>query len=810
MISGKLNTKEIVTGCFLSLLVIILTFPANDWSYSAGIDPPLAWVFNSLFQNGIGTGPVIIFPHGPLAFFNYPLEENILLVILVTAILKALLVFQLVSLLEDRNKYRKWIIVFITAYIIAVTAGFSHLLLACIILSYSCCFPSGNQGNKYFAIDSCCFLSGNGDKNNSSYSCCFLSGNRRVIIIALVLSAFAFYVKAYVAIISGILFISFQAYYLIKTKNARRLIIDSLLLAALILLFWLILFGGFGGFFRYVVGMFHLAQDNSSAAAFYPNNNWLVLSSFIILVISLFVINRTRESNFFGLLIALSLFAAWKHGMAREDIFHARGFWVFTLICLAVFSIFNKKKIVAGIVISITALFLLGLNMHYSVNYSFASFELFQADNFIGFVSNYPSIKTKADETTLKETAVNILPDRLRAQISDSKTDVYPWDYSIIPVNKLNWQHRVVIHSYASYTSWLDRQNAGHFNSPDAPDFLVWELDKITKDVNGGSFNSIDNRYLLNDEPQTMMEIIRNYDFADKESKFLLLKRRDHPVEMTSGDIPGGRYKWEEWIDVPAFKGDILRAKLTFNKTFLQRVKSFFYKDEQFWMYLKLPGGEIHKYRIVPENAEDGLWINPYIFNDEKAFTVSALQFRGSNQKILCDEISVSWERVSFKDDQNRALAVFNIDDDNSDSLVFSSLNDFEELNKAKSYSAGFAMQPDSIPFGDLKIVADCRVKAADYSLTNNISLVISVENEKGNLVWKGVSIDPQLIDEKGWNHIYNQVAYKHSSKGCRLKAYIWNQSDQQIRIDEFRVMIFDPGQWTIVNNYSQNLHIDL
>lgn len=102
----KVLLKETPPLLIIALVVVIGTFPENDWSFDVGIDPPLKWVFNLLFENGLRAGQHILFPHGPLAFFMYPLSENILLATLVTALLKALLTLNTYGLLY-KSKY--WI-----------------------------------------------------------------------------------------------------------------------------------------------------------------------------------------------------------------------------------------------------------------------------------------------------------------------------------------------------------------------------------------------------------------------------------------------------------------------------------------------------------------------------------------------------------------------------------------------------------------------------------------------------------------------------------------------------------------------------
>jgi len=105
---------EIIKGLLLGLLVVVGTFPENDWVYSTGIDMPLHWVFNYIFDQGFAIGEGIVFPHGPLAFLMYPLSENILIATLTTAFLKIGLVFNIFCILEKKETNR-WLIALVVA-----------------------------------------------------------------------------------------------------------------------------------------------------------------------------------------------------------------------------------------------------------------------------------------------------------------------------------------------------------------------------------------------------------------------------------------------------------------------------------------------------------------------------------------------------------------------------------------------------------------------------------------------------------------------------------------------------------------------
>ena len=782
---NRLEIIEIIKSLAIGFIVIIVTFPKNEWSFTTGIDSPLHWVFNYFFEHGLNIGKNIIFPHGPLAFFMYPLQNNILIATLITSLIKLLLTFNLIKLVDNTGN-AKLFLAFIFAYLISIVADFNHLILANIILLYLNFF---------------------------------LSGNRLYKIIAFVLTAFAFYVKSDVAIMSGFISFSFLMYYFYSERSFKKLGLDVMIILVFLCLLWVLMYGTLSGFINYVTGMFQLAQDNSSAVSYYPYNNWWILSLFLLILISIPFVNKTKKSFFYVIIITLSLFAAWKHGMAREDIYHVKGFLIYVSISLSVYILFQKQNLFKNIMLSLFAVFLLSINMKNSANYFQINYDFLRINNFFEFVTDYSEVKAKS----LKETSINIsqnkLPQDLLDSIKSESVDIYPWDYSIIAANNLKWQPRVVIQSYTSYSSWLDNKNAAHFNSKNAPTFFIWELDKVSKDINGGDFNSIDDRYLLNDEPQTIVQILRNYKPYFNNKKFMVFKRRVTPVKSRSSLIAGNASQWGVWSSVPNINNGLLRLKLDFNKSFLEILKGFLYKDEQFWIYLKFSNGIIHKYRIIPKNAKDGIWIYPYIFNstnNQIDLPVTDIMFKCSNTRIMTNNLSVEWEKIDFDNDPEYVFKFFNKIKKMQDSIYVSSINTFELsefknwnkpsekqiinydyysgskslIVKAKSFSSTFSFPLDSLSFNQINIVADCWVKSKCYKYSNNILFVLSIDDSFSVHIWKGISIDDQLIDRKQWNNIFNFIDYNHKKTGCKLKVFLWNTSDVDMYVDDFRVLI--------------------
>ncbi|MDD4148547.1 MAG: hypothetical protein PHE33_00810 [Bacteroidales bacterium] len=777
------NLKGLIKILFPGLLIVIGTFPENIWTFDVGIDPPLVWVFNNLFSTNLSDGISIVFPHGPLAFFMYPLPENILLVTIVTALLKVVLFWNVFTLLKENNKSTRLLISFLICYFISIIAGFNHLILANILLFNCNYFVTRNKLFKYLSF---------------------------------ALFIFAFYVKSYVAILSGAITAVSLIYFLVDERDYKQFAINVGILFSGLLMFWLLMFGTLNGFFTYLYGIINLAQDNSSAASIYQDNNWWFIGGYVLFVILAFA-NKEKRSLFFGLIAFFCLFAVWKHGMARQDVYHVNGMTSFIMIALLIFNIFSQKNRFKNIIFSVLAVFAISYNNQNALNYSDSEQTILKSNNFIEFIGEYKKLKTQNAEISENLIAANKLPPELLKIIGDAKTDIYPWDYSIIAANKLNWKPRVVIQSYAAYTSWLDKQNAVHFSSENAPEFIFWHNGDKLSGLNGGTVNSIDSRYLLNDEPQTLIEMIRNYKTINHDDTSILLQRRNTPLNIKSFVSEHKTTTWCKWIDVPEYQeGTLQRVKLDFKKSIKQSLKSAFFKDEQFWILMELNTGEIHKYRIVPKNATDGLWINPYALAPNQSFKVNRIMFMASNQKILSKNLKICWEQVLF-DKSDDYFSLFNPKMNESSQALYNELNSFDnhsELSsnwtnfdntnfgkqsftgtssfvlKPTSFTPSFSIPIDSLPEGLLHISTGCWTIPENNKNTKNVVLVISIDYPNGNNIWNGEAFKNHILNQNNWNYIKNYTSFHNKRDGGILKVYVWNNSNQDIIIDDFGVSV--------------------
>ncbi len=783
----QLKLIDYAAFIILALAVSVLSFPNYSLSYSTSIDPSLIWVFNFLFSGDIELARNIIFPHGPLAFLMYPLADNVLPAVLLNILLKSYLTIGFITLAPGSKALRFTLGTF-SALILSLMLNLNTLLIAGVLVSF------------------------------------FLAQTRKAILfqlIGLLLTALAFYVRAYGAVITLALSIVHIAYLFAIERNYKTALVNLLFLFSAIVVIWLLLYGGFQGFGRYLIGQFNLAQDNSSAAAFYPYNNWWLLAGFIAAFLAFLSIIEFSKKAYVSLMLAVMIFAGWKHGTAREDVVHFFGLIDLTLLALLSGILVLKQKYIIQLSLSIVMIGALWLNIYNIDETPKLQYESGGITNFKRIVFNYNEAKKTAEEGIQANTAVKVLPEKLRNEIGDDYCDVYPWDYSLIAANNLNWRPRPVIQSYASYTPWLDSLNAEWFSSVLAPEYLIWEMKRGAGTFNIGYSESIDHRYLLNDEPQTLLSLFSNYRLHHKDEKVLVLKRSENAliVNRTYGEL--NHIEWDQWLPIDSTENALSRLKVNFEKGFLQRLKSFVYKDEQFWIYYKLKSGSIRKYRIIPKNAADGIWLNPF-FEDLQSnavgTSVEAVLFTCSNHWLVPSNIGVQIETIEFNaiDAPEYVEEFFGKNRRATDSMIhvaklgyekptaagWSGFNkdrlddemqhtgDHAERIEPGATSAIYRLPVAGFKAGAYRLEASCWVYSPEHDADSQSSLVVSIQGDGVKNKWHALPIKNQLIHKHTWNHISNYIDFKYETGDGTLSVFFSNKSNDTVYVDDFQIFI--------------------
>lgn len=776
----------------ISLIVFIFTFPEIDPSFGPGIDSPLAWAYNYLFAYDVEIFPQMVFPHGPVAFIMYPLPfgNNLDIAFWVLSITKIIFIYTLLRL-GSTVAPDKWLLQ------VALVIMLAEILHINLILT----------GTAAAALMIFHFTE-----------------KRWWLIIPVVFTVIGLYTRASIGITNSIIMVSYAVIYVYQKKDYKLPLYTIGSFAVLLALFWLMVYGSFEGFFTYFNGTLQLTGGSSAATSYYPDNNWWLLGIAIVLFFALPFIAKNKTVSFAYGLFGLSIFAVWKHGMSREDLLHARGFFCylvlfFTLILLALDEHKKRYFIIMGIILG-----LVYKNLTVTSDYREYHPEIWSVNQFWHWLNDRDAIGEEAMRQSLTAVSVHKLPDEMVNRIGNTAVDVYPWDFSFIPANNLKWHPRIVPQAYAAYTPWLDKQNADYFETHKGAEFIIWDM---TEDRWGGNFAGIDDRYVLNNEPQSILKILDNYTVVSKCNKAILFEKDkgDHVGETkTTGELI--TTQWNQWVKVPEVEDGIQRVRLNMDGTFWRFMKNQLFKDEQYSIEYKLNNGEVKKYRIVPDIAAIGLWVNPLIMQPQNDFVeplVTDIRFTCSNYKAVKDEIRLQWELTEVKPRATEneltgkfknAFGLFGKSIDLRQEAIFSSLNNIETAEKywiqdnarvvkgdaysgdkmykleKGAFSHTFEFLLDSLHNDSLSEAMVSVNAAINIDKGGQLALVVSIEDENGQYFWNAVNTDRLDVEKGGWQYLYIRKKAE-IRKGAKMKAFVWNTGDKEAYVDDIEVKIF-------------------
>jgi hypothetical protein len=318
-----------------------------------------------------------------------------------------------------------------------------------------------------------------------------------------------------------------------------------------------------------------------AAINFHDTPGWAAAGLLTLLVLFA-VIRKDPQLVFLLLLFCPGLLIAYKYGVTKQPRF------LYTYIILLLLFLAGQTKTLArqALVVSLMTLFLYFMNLtidfHDSKSFRFGALaQLNEADQLLHPLDLRTSpghlfFHKRYENKLLNDSASLLQPLRLDEQtltmVGNSPVDTYPWEISFIPANGLNWRPRPVFGSYFTYTPWLDRRNEAFFLSDRSPEFILWDLERTDPPM------SIDGRYLLNDEPLTVIQILSRYTLVRQADNALLFQKRRAPI--FSGPVivsTSGPIVWNSGFDVPGHGRGILRARIQFTRTFLGKLRRTFY-----------------------------------------------------------------------------------------------------------------------------------------------------------------------------------------------------------------------------------------
>lgn len=346
---------------------------------------------------------------------------------------------------------------------------------------------------------------------------------------------FLFYIKFNTGLISFVLFYTGIIYLLIfKKEQIKRALFFSILPLIII---YLLSYQLNVSLKEYIISGYHIVSGyNDIMYLNDPSRNYLLFCAlaFILLTIFflLFQFFPFKKEFFFENLFKLGIFAIcifiiYKQAFVRADIQHILDFFKYSLlliICIPDFTNYKLKSIQTVILFGLIAVVLFVGFKENEISFDKYFSKLNKEKYFKTFVNFDEESKSKLIPNN------NALPIEILNKIGKNTVDVFPWNIHLLLENNLNYLPRPVLQSYSCYDKYLQDLNFNHYNSENAPKFVLLD------------YEAIDLRYPFYDEVKTNVVLIKNYKVSDtllhNQRKMLLLERKENvkPIKFIKID----------------------------------------------------------------------------------------------------------------------------------------------------------------------------------------------------------------------------------------------------------------------------------
>jgi hypothetical protein len=211
---------------------------------------------------------------------------------------------------------------------------------------------------------------------------------------------------------------------------------------------------------------------------------------------------------------------------------------------------------------------------------------------------------SRGEEAPLREAARRhyALSDDQLAVLKSGSVDVMPWDLLLPYGYELAWRPRPVPQSYTSFTTYLDRLDAAHFQSI-GPEHVLYRYD------------TVDNRYAPFDEPAVLQALLMGYQVdPSSDSRYMVLDRLPVAMEPVRRDLGRVCSVMGEPIAVPRLQGSPVFAAVHLSYSSAGQLLKAIYVPPPLFIAIAHSGGRsAGPFRFVLGTAEDGLLMSSYV-----------------------------------------------------------------------------------------------------------------------------------------------------------------------------------------------------
>ncbi len=418
--------------------------------------------------------------------------------------------------------------------------------------------------------------------------------------------------------------------------------------------------------FNFIKGSLEISSGYSSAMSIIGSNLEVIfaVSQFLLISILLIILTKENPKNL-GLYLSLEfiLWLTFKHGFIRQDSH------VFMFICstplIVILCTNHIKSIRTSRVLllihsyAIFFFFIYSIVPHPFDQYrNISSFQALQPHNFVTKIStlfNIDKFHNSIQKHSLENLEVIKLPNEIKNKVANKSVDIIPWELSLVKANNLNWKPRPIIQSYSAYTEFLDSKN--YKNIIDFPRDNIFY-----------SFYTIDERHPFFDEPKTFFNIFCNYQFSSHISEFntnvffdnmILLEKRDSNICSTGKMFNKTFINWNQEEVLEFNDAAIVRAKVKIKYSLLGKVYKTIFRVPPLHIKVNYSNGNISQYRIIAENAENGIIISHLpnsiseglsLFEGKLPFKVKSFSLVTKNKFLYSPNIEVQFITYNLRD----------------------------------------------------------------------------------------------------------------------------------------------------------------
>ena len=222
-------------------------------------------------------------------------------------------------------------------------------------------------------------------------------------------------------------------------------------------------------------------------------------------------------------------------------------------------------------------------------------------------------------EQEFREAAVASGLPKIKKAVGTGTVDVIDYRQSAALLNGLNYTPRPVIQSYTAYTPGLAGCNLRFYQSPQQPDFILWNSDRI------------DNRFPTLDDNFLWESWYGHYTPSVHEGDYWLLKKSsDKPLELpVRSPLLERTLKLGETLTLPKESSSPLGALVEVNESLGGRVRSIVYKPALINLVTTEADGIKRSWRFIPSIAKGGFLLSPFAVTDREFVSL----FRGAGSR---------------------------------------------------------------------------------------------------------------------------------------------------------------------------------